>query len=121
MTSQYTYIIYTQHKSSSVDPSQTGGIKGFANNEENAKSVLKEVLQKEFEEDKAPTHGIIVRYLNGCLTDAIWTIDSCGYNTTNHLVAGFEMDENGFIEKKIDIFDINKGARVVSKPKCLIM
>ena len=111
MTNQYTYIIFTQHKNSPVNPSETGAIKCITSNEDSAKSIIKDILEKEYLLDKTPIHGVIIRYLNGCLTHAIWTIDRFGYNTTNHLITGFEIDESGIIDKKINIYDLN--AKVV--------
>ena len=120
MPHSYTYLVFTQHKENALDPSSTGVIKGMANNEDSAISLLKQILETEYQLDKAPIHGVIIRYLNGCLREAIWTIDSLGYETTNHLVGGFEIDENGLVEKEINIYDLNKNV-VEERPTCLMM
>ena len=111
MSTEYTYIIYSQHTTSPITPSSTGSIKGFSNNEDDARKIAKQIIETEYKFDDTPIHSAIIRYKNGPLTHAIWSLDCFGYDTDNKLVTSFEINNGIITEKKVKIDDLN--SRVV--------
>ncbi len=59
-----------------IIPSETGSIKGFANNIVSARELAQQIIKNEYQLDKVPIHCAIIRYNNGALSDAVWTLDS---------------------------------------------
>lgn len=81
---KYIYIIFSQHANTPIEICHTGSIKGFSTDINQAKQLAKELVQKENIEDAVDVHSVVVRYTEGLLDSAIWSL-----NQKHFVVAGY--------------------------------
>ena len=108
------FVIFTQHITSPIEISETGSVKGFALSLEKAEDILKEVLINENKQDQCYVHGVIIKYQEGALTEAMWTI-----NDNQYIVSRYQCKDGVCIKNdKVPVDDFN--LRVKGK-YCIIM